>query len=176
MLGSVPSVINCTTAPDSSFFTLISSLFPLPSSLFPLPSSLFPQEDHGEVSLLVSYQAFRLGGGAYLIQYVEVGTCPQLLCPLLCLVVYGGKDHGSAHILYVGRDGEAEEQHLHDGHAEEDEHCALVAQDVACLFYYERYKLFHLIFPIFPSYILVDCLARWVNTLSMSGWCNVRFR
>jgi hypothetical protein len=46
------------------------------------------------------------------------------------MVHLGGDDHG-AHVLHIVGDGKAEEQHQHDGHAEEDEHGAAVAQDVA---------------------------------------------
>ncbi len=44
----------------------------------------------------------------------------------------------------VAPDGEAEEEHHHEGHAEEDEHGALVAQDVARFLDHEGEECSHL--------------------------------
>ncbi len=81
-------------------------------------------------------------------------------------MVDGGTHRHRPHMAHVGGNGKAKEQHLHDGDAEEDEHRALVAQDVACLLEDEGQKLFHW---------RLDCRAKRVNTPSMSGWWRLRF-
>ena len=52
-------------------------------------------------------------------------------------------EHGHAHVLHLGGDGKAEQDNLHHGHHEQDEHRPAVAEDVAEFLAGKYEELFH---------------------------------
>ena len=67
---------------------------------------------------------------------------------LLCCMVTVGNNHNGTHILHIRPDGEAEEQHQHQRHTEENQHRTFVAQDVTGFLDDEREEQFHIILSI----------------------------
>ena len=61
-----------------------------------------------------------------------------------------GRDDGEVDVVDLDRNGEAEQQQLHHGHQQHDEHRAPVAQDVQRLLSDEREESFHLIPSVWP--------------------------
>ena len=101
-------------------------------------------ENYCHIRLLTANRPFSFlwrGDGAYDVEIFRGG---ESLHGRPSLVVHLRSYHHRAHILYVGGDGKAEDEHQHHGHAEKDEHRALVAQDVLGLLDDETPELFHL--------------------------------
>ena len=56
---------------------------------------------------------------------------------------FDGSSTATRTFLTSGGDGKTEKDYLHDGHAQQNQHRAPVAEDVEELFSDERYELFH---------------------------------
>lgn len=88
-------------------------------------------EYYGHVSFLAADEPFGLFRSRGSRGDGEVFRCRQAIDDRLGLMIHLRAHHDGAHIPNIGCDGEAEKQHQHDRHAEEDEHGTLVAQDMA---------------------------------------------
>ena len=88
------------------------------------------REDNSEVGLLATYHQFRILWRWDSRRQRKVFRSSKVIDGRLCRVIHLRGDYHRAHSLHVVGDGEAEDEHHHNGHAKEDQHRALVAQDV----------------------------------------------
>jgi ABC-2 type transport system permease protein len=71
---------------------------------------------------------------------------PIVQIVLFGFAILGRVEDGHAGVLHLGGDGKTEKDYLHDGHAQQNQHRAPVAEDMEELFSDERYELFHCLY------------------------------
>ena len=87
-------------------------------------------KDYGEVGFLTTNHPFRIFWRGDGFDNRKVFRSRQSLYSCPSQMVHLRGHHHRTHIPHVVGDSKAEEQHHHDGHAEEYQHRTLVAQDV----------------------------------------------
>ena len=129
------------------------------------------REDHHQIGLVLAESLVRLTVGMQKAHHTEVGILFQTLRQTLFHRVAGIAQHQDTGILHLGRDGKTEEQNLRDGHAQQNQHGALVAEDVEKLYFDKSQKFFHLLvffvkstLPYMPSLICPSELSTAIFT------------
>ena len=103
-------------------------------------------ENKRHVNLPSSERSLHIGGRMQAADDGEVFACIHAVDDTAGNYVIRRVEHRHTHVLHLGGDGKTEKDYLHDGHAQQNQHRAPVAEDMEELFSDERYELFHCLY------------------------------
>ena len=100
-------------------------------------------EDNRYVCLLVTDRLLGFGRCGDGLHDSEILRCRQTVSRLLRRIAGIAHDDDCPHVPHIVGDGESEDQHHDDRHAEKHQHGTLVTDDMFCLFGDKSYELPH---------------------------------